>query len=220
MQAEVVGKQEPRESRGPCSTERRGPRSRGTNMRQKIVTMVTLVFESISVLNSSPTRLCSRQQGATEDSREWQGFCPSFYLVFCLFYHVTHCCPSQLSLLVRFIRNSVALGMNSAPPAQETQILSGFTIQSKHSVEFFHLETEMTTSAASYGPFFCILEHLAPEQASLASCHGHHSVTIIRADRQQLTADLTSVLSSREGTAEGNVAFLTDINSLVCRTGK
>ena len=56
MQAEVVGKQEPRESRGSCSTERRGPMSRGTNTRERIVTMVTLVFESISVLNSSPTK--------------------------------------------------------------------------------------------------------------------------------------------------------------------
>lgn len=98
--------------------------------------------------------------------------------------------------------------------------MSGFTTQSKHSVEFFHLETEMTTNSASYGPSFYILEQLAPEQASLASYHGHHSVSIIRADRQQLTADLTSVLSSREGTAKENVAFLTNINSLVCRTGR
>lgn len=98
--------------------------------------------------------------------------------------------------------------------------MSGFTTQSKHSVEFFHLETEMTTNSASYGPSFYSLEQLAPEQASLASYHGHHSVSIIRADRQQLTADLTSVLSSWEGTAKENVAFLTNINSLVCRTGR
>ena len=51
MLAEVVGK-----SRGPCSTERRGPMSRGTNTREKIVTAVTFVFERISVLNSSPTK--------------------------------------------------------------------------------------------------------------------------------------------------------------------
>ena len=78
----------------------------------------------------------------------------------------------------------------------------------------------MTTSSASDGPFFYILQQLAPRQASLAGYHGHHSVAIIGANRQQLTADLTSVLSSSEGRAEGDVTFLTHINSLVRGTGR
>ena len=98
--------------------------------------------------------------------------------------------------------------------------MSGFTNYPKHSVEFFHSETEMTTSSASDGPFFYILQQLAPRQASLAGYHGHHSVAIIGANRQQLTADLTSVLSSSEGRAEGDVTFLTHINSLVRGTGR
>lgn len=180
-----------RKQRALLYRENRADVQKHRDKRGKIVTMASLVFEGVSVLNSSPIEDC------TANDREPQKGQERGRISLC---HLIQCYGSPAIAPAALADNPHLQWLDSLRtqrPWEWPQCLqlgkSRFCMDSsstQSSVEFFHLETEMRVN--QFGPFY-VLEQLGSQQASLASYHGHHCITIIGARQAAANRDLTGV---------------------------